>query len=146
MVTEEDRSTQRKTDGDRGGQKYSEKSWWWQRRTEVLTEKLMVTGEDRSTQRKTDVDRGDRSTQRKTSPSANLCTTNLTRTGLGSNRKFRVQISHGHRINTKIQSVPRSKHSVSAIQTSQLMLYREIIAVCSQIHTEHINTVCVGRM
>jgi len=25
------------------------------------------------------------------------------------------------------------------------MLYREIIAVCSQIHTEHINTVCVGQ-
>jgi len=23
-----------------------------------------------------------------------------------------------------------------------LMLYREIIAVCSQIHTKHINTVC----
>ena len=23
-----------------------------------------------------------------------------------------------------------------------LMLYREIIAVCSQIHTEHINTLC----
>jgi len=35
-----------------------------------------------------------------------------------------------------IQSVPRSKH------TSQLMLYREIIAVCSQIHTKHINTLC----
>ena len=31
-------------------------------------------------------------------------------------------------------------HSVSVIQTSQLMLYREIIAVCSQIHTKHINT------
>ena len=42
----------------------------------------------------------------------------------------------------KIQSVPRSKHSVSIIQTSQLMLYREIIAVCSQIHTKHINTLC----
>ena len=42
----------------------------------------------------------------------------------------------------KIQSVPRSKHSVSVIQTSQLMLYREIIAVCSQIHTKHINTLC----
>ena len=28
-------------------------------------------------------------------------------------------------------------HSVSVIQTSQLMLYREIIAVCSQIHTKH---------
>jgi len=28
------------------------------------------------------------------------------------------------------------------MQTSQLMLYREIIAVCSQIHTKHINTLC----
>ena len=26
--------------------------------------------------------------------------------------------------------------------TSQLMLYSEIIAVCSQIHTKHINTLC----
>jgi hypothetical protein len=42
----------------------------------------------------------------------------------------------------KIQSVPRSKHSVSVIQTSQSMLYRDIIAVCSQIHTKHINTLC----
>jgi len=25
-------------------------------------------------------------------------------------------------------------------QTSQLMMYTEIIAVCSQIHTKHINT------
>ena len=40
------------------------------------------------------------------------------------------------------QSVPRSKHSVSVIKTSQLMLYREIIAVCSEIHTKHIYTVC----
>ena len=30
----------------------------------------------------------------------------------------------------------------NAPKTSQLMLYREIIAVCSQIHTKHINTVC----
>jgi len=43
-------------------------------------------------------------------------------------------------INT--QSVPRSKHSVSVIKTSQLMLYREIMAVCSEIHTKHINTLC----
>ena len=42
----------------------------------------------------------------------------------------------------KIQSVPRCKHSVSVIQSSQLMLHREIIAVCSQIHTKHINTLC----
>jgi proteasome assembly chaperone (PAC2) family protein len=42
----------------------------------------------------------------------------------------------------KIQFVPRSKHYVSVIQTSQLKLYREIIDVCSQIHTKHINTLC----
>ena len=42
----------------------------------------------------------------------------------------------------KTHSVPRSKHSVSVIKTSQLVLYREIIAVCSHIHTKHINTLC----
>jgi sulfite reductase beta subunit-like hemoprotein len=31
---------------------------------------------------------------------------------------------------------------ISLTKTSQLMLYREIIAVCSQIHTKHINTLC----
>ena len=31
---------------------------------------------------------------------------------------------------------------ISVIQTSQLMLYREIKAVCSEIHTKHINTLC----
>ena len=31
---------------------------------------------------------------------------------------------------------------MSVIQTSQLMLYSEIIAVFSQIHTKHINTQC----
>ena len=45
-------------------------------------------------------------------------------------------------LHLNIQSVPRSKHSVSVTKTSQLMLYREIIAVCSEIHTKHINTVC----
>jgi len=29
---------------------------------------------------------------------------------------------------------------ISVIKTGQLMLYREIIAVCSQTHTKHINT------
>jgi hypothetical protein len=43
---------------------------------------------------------------------------------------------------TEVQSVPRSKHTLSVIKTSQLIMYREIIAVCSQIHTKHINTVC----
>jgi hypothetical protein len=32
--------------------------------------------------------------------------------------------------------------TVSVIKTSQLMLYREIIAVCSQIHKKHINKLC----
>ena len=32
--------------------------------------------------------------------------------------------------------------SISVIKTSQLMLYREIIAVYSEIHTEYINTLC----
>jgi hypothetical protein len=40
----------------------------------------------------------------------------------------------------KTQLVPRSKHYISVIQTSQLMLYREINTVCSQIHTKHTNT------
>jgi len=43
----------------------------------------------------------------------------------------------------KIHSVPSSKHTPSQLlQTSQLMLYREIIALCSEIHTKHINTLC----
>jgi len=28
------------------------------------------------------------------------------------------------------------------IKTSQLMVYREIIAVCSEIHAKHINVLC----
>jgi hypothetical protein len=32
--------------------------------------------------------------------------------------------------------------SVSVTKTSQLMLYKEIITVCSETHTKHINTLC----
>jgi hypothetical protein len=32
--------------------------------------------------------------------------------------------------------------SISVVKNIQLMLYREIISVCSQIHTKHINTLC----
>jgi len=32
------------------------------------------------------------------------------------------------------------KGKISVIKTSQLMMNREIVAVCSQIHTKHINT------
>jgi len=31
-------------------------------------------------------------------------------------------------------------HLVELIKTDQFMLYREIITVCSDIHTKHINT------
>jgi len=31
---------------------------------------------------------------------------------------------------------------ISVIKTSQLILHREIIAVCSQIHKKHTNTLC----
>jgi hypothetical protein len=36
----------------------------------------------------------------------------------------------------------QSTHLPSVIKTSQLMLHREIIALFSEIHTEHINTLC----
>ena len=42
----------------------------------------------------------------------------------------------------KIFSSYRAVNTPSVIKTSQLMLNSEIIAVCSQIHTKHINTVC----
>ena len=38
-----------------------------------------------------------------------------------------------HIVTTGLQSV---------IKTSQLMLYRKIMAVCSEIHTKHTNTLC----
>ena len=44
-----------------------------------------------------------------------------------------------------VQSVLRSKHSPSVIKTGQLMLYREIIAVCSEIHTGHKYTLWAER-
>jgi len=31
---------------------------------------------------------------------------------------------------------------MSVIKTNHLMLYREIFAVCFEIHTKHINTLC----
>jgi len=41
-----------------------------------------------------------------------------------------------HIVTTGLQRVK------SVIRTGQLMLYREIMAVCSEIHTKHINTLC----
>jgi hypothetical protein len=44
--------------------------------------------------------------------------------------------------NLKTQSVPRSRHCLD-IKTDKLMLYREIIAVCSQIHAKYIKYINV---
>jgi len=55
----------------------------------------------------------------------------------GGSLKIKIKLNY-----ITIQSVPRSKDSVSVIKTNQLMLYREIIAVCSQIHTKHIHILC----
>jgi hypothetical protein len=38
----------------------------------------------------------------------------------------------------KTQSVPHSKHSASVIKADKLKLYREMIAVCSEIHANYI--------
>ena len=51
------------------------------------------------------------------------------RTGLGLNTGW-TGTEHG----------PLSLNYVRS--SSQLMLYREIMAVCSEIHTKHINTLC----
>ena len=48
-----------------------------------------------------------------------------------------LRILHKHSVLTE-----QKTKSVSVIKISQLMLYREIMAVCSEIHTKHINTVC----
>jgi len=40
---------------------------------------------------------------------------------------------------TCIQSVPRSKHSVSVIRNNHLMPCSDVIAVCSDIHKKHTN-------
>jgi hypothetical protein len=42
----------------------------------------------------------------------------------------------------KAEFVPRSKHSTLVIKPKKLMLCSEVMAVCSEIHTKHINTLC----
>ena len=45
-------------------------------------------------------------------------------------------------VNVKSDGTYSDHWAVKGYKTSQLMLYRKIIAVCSQIHTKHINTLC----
>ena len=53
--------------------------------------------------------------------------------------KFKPLSTKMYLSDLKTHFVPRSKHSASVLKTDNLMLYREIIAVCSQIHAKHIN-------
>ena len=39
----------------------------------------------------------------------------------------------------RAQSVPRCKHSTTVIKAIQLRQYKAKVAVCSMIHTKHIN-------
>ena len=98
--------------------------WYWQWKTEVLGEKhytvWVVDGWMSMEQWWNDTDRG-------------------------KPIFWHKNLSHCHLLTltaSNIQSVPRSKHAVSVIEANQLMLYREMIAVCSQIHTKPINTLC----
>jgi hypothetical protein len=57
-------------------------------------------------------------------------------------------LSNGHSVHTVSTKCPHKVFDSlleNGLTTSQLMLYREIIAVCSQIHTKHINTVWAER-
>jgi hypothetical protein len=46
------------------------------------------------------------------------------------------------RLYLKTQFVTRSKHFITVIKTNQLTLHRAKVAVRSESHTKHINTLC----
>jgi len=64
-----------------------------------------------------------------------VCSEIHTNTAVWAERRFLFK----PKLHLNTQSVPRSKHSVSVTKTIQLLLNREIMAVCSEIHT---NTLC----
>ena len=67
-------------------------------------------------------------------------TKNISWAGMESNPGLRGENKIYLNLYLKIHSVPRSKHYLC--YEHQSVLYREIIAVCSQIHTKHVNTLC----
>jgi len=57
--------------------------------------------------------------------------------------KYNIKDRDNRTLHLKTQLLPQGKHSPCLLKkTNRLMLYREIIAVCSEIHTKHINTLC----
>jgi len=67
--------------------------------------------------------------------------TPLSRGFLCQPRPFRSQAVYWSTFKDQFRTAQKTL-SDSVIKTSQLMLFREIIAVFSQIHTKHINTLC----
>ena len=57
-------------------------------------------------------------------------------------RRWNQSVLSKRRILISRKPGPKTYWNNTVIKTSQLMLYREIIVVYSQIHTKHINTVC----
>lgn len=49
-----------------------------------------------------------------------------------------LRMNHSH-FYLKTQFIPHSKLSILAIESNQIMLYREVMAFCSEIRTEHTN-------
>jgi hypothetical protein len=70
----------------------------------------------------------------------------MLRTEIRTNPSISPLRTNLYQSDLKIQFVPRSKTlSASVIKTDKLMLYREIIALCSEIHAKHINALWVER-
>ena len=61
---------------------------------------------------------------------------------MGGEKPAADRLGHELRYITYTDSLHTSRRTqcVSIRKTSQLMLYRGIMAVCSEIHTKHINT------
>jgi hypothetical protein len=105
-------------------------NWVWSIGGMILTGKNWITG-------------------REPCPTATL-STKLTRTDLGSNpclrgdRPWINRLNHNKGIIHYKTGIPTAEYRVCGptADASQLKLYSEKIAVCSQIHTKHINTLC----
>jgi hypothetical protein len=68
---------------------------------------------------------------------------NGTAFGVWNGGRTAIICSTGHHINGQL--VPRSKHTVSIIKTSHLMLFMDNDTATTEIYTKHINTLWAER-
>ena len=164
ILTGENWSTGRKTLYSVGGRWMNQYGamveWYWQGKTEVLVEKhytaWVVDGWMSMEQWWNDTDRGKTEVLGQKPVPVPLSRPQISN-GLTWNQA-RDSAVRRRRVTARAMTLPIESLTwimykypvrtaqqtlfVSLIKTSQLMLYREIIAVCSQIHTKHINTLC----